>query len=171
MEWNSGIDMSFRSGPRSRRLDWRTFQVRQLGAFVSALLALVLTLTLGACAGAAASSGSTHSRSVITAAELSAAGSESVYDLISRARPEFFREKPSQKYSEKLANGDQTVTAERPALIVNGQRAGDFGDLHTIPASTLSGVRYYSIEEAKRKFGMQFGGGAIELTYATPRAP
>jgi len=171
MEWNAGIDMSFRSGPRSRWFDWRTSQVRQLDAFVSALLALALTLTLGACAGAVASSPSGHTRSVITAEELSAAGSESVYDMISRARPEYLREKPSQKYSEKLAVGDQTVVAERPALIVNGQRAGDFGDLRSIPSSSLSGVRYYTIEEAKRKFGMQFGGGAIELTYATPRAP
>jgi hypothetical protein len=145
--------------------------VRRLDTFVSGLLALVLTLTLDGCAGAVASTPSGHSRSVITAEELSAAGTESVYDMISRARPEFLREKPSQKYSEKLANGDQTVTAERPALIVNGQRAGDFGDLRSIPASALSAVRYYTIEEAKRKFGMQYGGGAIELTYATPRAP
>jgi len=165
--------MTSRSGPRSKRSSWRALSVRRLDAFVPAVAALVLALTLGACAsggGGGASSASGHSRSVITTEELRTAGSESAYDVISRMRPEYFREKPSQK-SALYADGGLQNVAEKPALIVNGQRQGDFGDLHTIAVSTLSMIRYYSIEEAKRKFGMQFGGGAIELTYATPQAP
>lgn len=163
--------MISRSSPRSTQSIWRGFHWRRFDAFVPAFVTLVLAFTLSACAGAnKGSSGASHSRSVITTEELRSAGTETAYEVIARMRPEYFRDKPSQKSALQPDGGLQNI-AEKPALIVNGQRSGEFADLHTISVATLSMIRYYSIEEAKRKFGMQFGGGAIELTYATPQAP
>ena len=101
-------------------------------------------------------------RSIITDAEIPTTGTESAYDMIQRLRPEFLREKPTQTY-----NGAQSNVAPPPSVFFNGTRIGLLADLRGISAPTLSMVRYYTIEEGKRKFGMQYGGGAIELTYRT----
>ena len=102
-------------------------------------------------------------RAVITDAEIPTSGTESAYELIQRIRPEYLRTKPTQTYM-----GAKSNEAPPPALVFNGQRLGDVGDLRQIPAPSLSYVRYYSIEEGKRKFGMQYGGGVIEIRYRLP---
>ena len=81
-----------------------------------------------------------------------------------RLRPEFLRVRPAQKYSLQEGAG-ASGPAPAPALIVNGQRAGELSDLRQIAATSLRTVRYYTIEQAKRKFGMQYDGGAIEIEY------
>lgn len=48
---------------------------------------------------------------------------------------------------------------------MNGQRAGELSDLRQIAATPVKSIRYYNIEQAKRKFGMQYAGGAIEIEY------
>jgi hypothetical protein len=102
-------------------------------------------------------------RSVITDAEIPTSGTESAFDLIQRIRPEYLRPKPTQTYM-----GAKSNEAPPPALVFNGQRLGDVGDLRQVPAPSLSYVRYYTIEEGKRKFGMQYGGGVIEIRYRLP---
>ena len=101
-------------------------------------------------------------RALITESEIPTAGTETAYDLIQRIRPEYLRIRPAQGTAG--ANGNN---APAPVLIVNGQRVGGLADLRSIPASSLSTVRYHTIEEAKRRFGMQYGGGALELVYRT----
>jgi hypothetical protein len=124
---------------------------------------LMIALT-AACAsgGASTTSSSGQNRSVITQNDLSSSGTETAYDVIQRLRPEYLRVKPSQKgYLQGV--GD----APPPTVIVAGQPSGNLDDLRHIPAVELSRIRYYNIEEAKRTFGMQYEGGAIELTYKT----
>jgi hypothetical protein len=126
-------------------------------------LSLAVLLTTIACASAATSTPAAGpNRSVITEAEIPTQGTESAFDLIQRLRPEYLRIKPAQG-----ANGASGNNAPPPVIMMNGQRTGEIADLRSIPAPSLSFVRYYGIEEAKRKFGMQFGGGAIEITYRT----
>ena len=130
-------------------------------------LVAALVLFAGACASGGATSGSnapSSSRSVITESELPTSGTETAYDAIQRLRPDFLRTRPAQSYNMQ-PNGGASGPAPAPALIVNGQRAGDLSDLRQIAATALKSVRYYSIEQAKRKFGMQYDGGAIEIEY------
>ena len=132
-------------------------------------LAAVLFLFAGAtaCASGGAATGGSASgsnRYVITEAELPTTGTETAYDAITRLRPEFLRVRPAQKYSLQEGAG-ASGPAPAPALVVNGQRAGDISDLRQIAATSLRTVRYYTIEQAKRKFGMQYDGGAIEIEY------
>ena len=130
-------------------------------------LVAALVLFAGACASGGATSGNTapsSSRYVITESELPTSGTETAYDAIQRLRPDFLRARPAQSYNLQ-PNGGATGAAPAPALIVNGQRAGDISDLRQIAATSLHMVRYYNIEQAKRKFGMQYDGGAIEVEY------
>lgn len=131
----------------------------------------LFTAALLVAATACASSGSSNatsspssSRNVITESELPTSGTESAYDAIQRLRPDFLRARPAQSYNLQPGGGT-TGAAPAPALIVNGQRGGDLSDLRQIAATSLRSVRYYTIEQAKRKFGMQYDGGAIEIEY------
>jgi hypothetical protein len=137
---------------------------RTLARRALARRALALLLVTAACAtsrpGSAPSTSS--NRALVTEADIPLTGTETAYELIQRIRPEFLRVHPAQGAAG--ANGN---AAPEPVVMVNGQRVGALGDLRAIPASSLSTIRYYTIEEAKRRFGMQYGGGAIELTYRT----
>lgn len=131
--------------------------------------ALLGALTI-ACASPGGRSGTAESaataptsRAVISDAEIPKSGSESAYDMIQRLRPEYLRAKPTQSFG-----GATSTIAPPPSLFMNGQRMGELTDLRQIPALSLSMVRYYSIEEGKRKFGMQYGGGVIEIAYRGP---
>lgn len=132
-------------------------------------LATAFLLAAGtvACASGGASSAepsTSSSRYVITQSELPTTGTETAYDAIMRLRPEFLRVRPAQSYNLQ-PNAGASGPAPAPALVVNGQRAGDISDLRQIAATALKSVRYYTIEQAKRKFGMQYDGGAIEIEY------
>jgi hypothetical protein len=130
-------------------------------------LAIAMLFAAGACASGGTSAGDTSpstSRYVISEAELPTSGTETAYDAIQRLRPDFLRARPAQSYNLQ-PNGGASGPAPAPALIVNGQRAGDISDLRQIAATSLKSVRYYTIEQAKRKFGMQYDGGAIEIEY------
>ena len=130
-------------------------------------LAATVMLVATACASSGTTSGaasSQSSRELITEAELPTSGTETAYDAILRLRPDFLRVRPAQSYNLQPDAG-ASGAAPAPALIVKGQRAGELSDLRQIAATSLTSVRYYSIEQAKRKFGMQYAGGAIEIAY------
>jgi ABC-type phosphate transport system substrate-binding protein len=107
-----------------------------------------------ACAGAGSgpSNGDRPNRAVITADELPAAGTETVFDVIQRLRPEYLRQRPQ---------GGATVLS----VFASGQLVGDVAELKRIPATSIMRIQHYSIEQAKNKFGMQYSGGGIEITY------
>jgi hypothetical protein len=128
--------------------------------------AFAVLLLSAACASGAPSdtspSPAPSNRAMITEAEIPMTGTETAFDLIRRLRPEYLRVKPTQTYT-----GARSPEAPPPTVIQNGQRFGNPDDLKAISASSLSMVRYYNIEEGKRKFGMQYGGGVIEIAYRT----
>jgi hypothetical protein len=127
-------------------------------------LAICSVLAVLACASPPAPEGAQPTnRSMITDAEIPTTGTESAYDLIQRIRPEYLRVRPTQTYM-----GAKSNEAPPPAVLFNGQRLGDVSYLQQVAAPALSYVRYYSIEEGKRKFGMQYGGGVIEIRYRLP---
>lgn len=131
----------------------------------AAMIARMLVLAVAAACAAPPPGGAvptSSNRAVVAEEEIPTTGTESAYELVQRIRPEYLRARPAQ--GSTGANGN---LAPAPILVVNGQRVGGLEDLKTIPASSLAGIRYYTIEEAKRRFGMQYGGGAIELTYRT----
>jgi hypothetical protein len=139
----------------------------RLSIFRHSLAALVAVAAVSACAssgGSSAETASSSSRRVNTESELPTSGTETAYDANQRLRPEFLRVRPAQSYNLQT-NGGASGPAPAPALIANGQRAGDLSDLRQIAATSLKSVRYYTIEQAKRKFGMQYDGGAIEIEY------
>lgn len=121
---------------------------------------LLLAMAAGCAAATTAGGRAPRGRAIITEEELASNASLNVYDLIQRIRPEYLRPRPTQTYQ-----GGNGITAPPPVVMVNGQHTGSIADLRQISASALAQVRYYSIEEAKRTFGMQYEGGAIELTY------
>jgi hypothetical protein len=127
------------------------------------LIILLVGLSIACASAGTAPDGAApgRNRSVITVAEIPTSGSESAYDLIQRLRPEYLRIKPAQGGSLGSGVGD----APPPVVVTNGQRSGELSDLRRIPASSLAFVHYFNIEEAKRKFGMQYAGGAIEIGY------
>ena len=147
--------------------------MRTLSVRCNTALFLVACAALSACASGGVSTESpnavaptSHNRSVITTEEIPLTGSESAYDLIQRIRPEYLRVKPAQG-----SRGSRGSDAPAAALVVGGQRAGEVTDLRSISASGLASIRYYSIEEAKLRFGMQYAGGVLELTYRTAPRP
>ncbi|HEY2026292.1 MAG TPA: hypothetical protein VGG78_04755 [Gemmatimonadaceae bacterium] len=126
-------------------------------------LAVLLALAVG-CASStgagAAGPGSavpdTGDRSYIGDAQL-AASSETAYEIVQRLRPEYLRPDPVVR--------NAVTTHIDPVLVVNGRQTGSVDDLRRMPASSLTRIRYYGPEEAKRRFGMQFTAAALELTY------
>lgn len=127
-------------------------------------LSFVALLLMGAaCAsGGGAAGSSPPNRSIITESEIPSTGTESLYDLIQRLRPEFLRVRPNQTYTASAS-----ASAPPPALVVNGQRYGEFSDLRSMAANSVTMVRYYTIEQSKVKFGTQYSGGVIELVLRT----
>lgn len=127
--------------------------------------ALAFGAALASCAAhtpaASESPSSRSNRAVIEAAELPTRGTETVYEVIQRLRPEYLRVRPAQTN----AGGGASQQGAAATIFANGQMLGDVAELRRIPASTVVRVRHYGIEEGKQKFGMQYGGGIIELTY------
>jgi hypothetical protein len=72
-------------------------------------------------------------------------------------RPEYLR-------ADQVVRTASTTHTE-PVLVVNGRQAGSAVDLRRMPASSLTRIRYYNLDDAKRRFGMQFNSPVLELTY------
>ncbi len=127
------------------------------------LSVLALALAAACASGGANPGGSAINRAVIADAEFASATGESTLEFIQRMRPEWLRARPAQGGAGTLAGG--SAEAPPPSVIVNGQHIGELADLRAIPAVTVKSARFYGIDEAKRRFGMQYNGGIIELTY------
>lgn len=113
---------------------------------------MAVMVASAACAGSAQPASDRPNRAVIVDSELPEGGTETVFDVVQRLRPEYLRQRPQ---------GGSSVLA----VFTHGQLLGDAGELKRIPVSSVKEVRYYTIEQAKNKFGMQYSGGVIELTY------
>jgi hypothetical protein len=112
-------------------------------------------------------------RAIVTDAEL-AASTETAYDFLQRDRPEYLRKdrassgktgrgtSPTDKITGTTAD---PVYAGNPVVVTNGRLLGPIDELRSIPASRLSQIKFYSVDQAKLTFGMQFKTPVIEITY------
>jgi hypothetical protein len=121
---------------------------------LAVIAAVIASAVAAACAGNSGSGSAVErpNRAIIAQSEMPTSGTESVYDVIQRLRPEYLRQRPQ---------GGSSILA----VFAQGQKMGDVSELKRIPASSVTLIQHYSIEQAKNKFGMQYSGGAIELTY------
>lgn len=126
--------------------------VRKTMRFIS----FIATLTACASAGSTAVPATASSPNVISRAELDAAGSTSVYDVIVRVRPNYLRSRGPTSVVNSTA---RTVAV----VFVNDTEYGDLESLRRFPASRIEEVRYYNGSEAATKFGSSYGAGVIAL--------
>jgi hypothetical protein len=109
-----------------------------------------------ACASAGSSASPVaRSSNVITEAEVSASHESNAFDLIRSLRPLFLK---SRGRSSINSSSNEYAT-----VYVDGQQFGDLSTLRSIASAQIRAIRYYSASDAMTKFGMQAGGGAIEI--------
>jgi hypothetical protein len=121
----------------------------------SVIKRLALALAMASCTPAQHSAPSTAS-DTITRADLDAAGTATVYDVVARMRPAYLR----SRGPTSVVN----ATARSAAVVfVNDAEFGDRESLRRFPASRIEEVRYYSGPEATTKFGSAYGAGVIAL--------
>jgi hypothetical protein len=110
-----------------------------------------------ACASAGSSASPVaRSSNVITEAEVSASHESNAFDLIRSLRPLFLKSRGRSSINSSSSNEYATV-------YVDGQQYGDLSTLRSIASAQIREIRYYSASDAMTKFGMQAGGGAIEI--------
>jgi hypothetical protein len=111
---------------------------------------------LAACASAGTGAPSAARNSnVITEAEIAASHESNAYDVIRTTRPLFLK---SRGRSSVNSSANEFAT-----VYVDGQQYGDLSALRNIAAPQIREIRYYSASDAMTRFGMQAGGGAIEI--------
>ena len=125
---------------------------------IRTILSRVTFITvLAACASAGTPvSTSAAPSNVISRADLDAAGSATVYDVIVRLRPNFLRSRGPTSVMNASA---RTVAV----VFVNDAEYGDLESLRRFQAARIEEIRYYSGIEATTKFGSPFGAGVIAL--------
>ncbi|MFV2007622.1 MAG: hypothetical protein ACC667_09255, partial [Longimicrobiales bacterium] len=85
----------------------------------------------------------------ITAEDLANVGNVTLFVAIQRLRPRWLR-----------SRGGSPV----PVVFVDGIRRGGPDELRTMPANSVTEVRFVDSRAATTRYGTGFGGGAIEVT-------
>jgi hypothetical protein len=122
---------------------------------VGALATSIACATAGTSASATSASGVRRDPNVITEQEIVTSNGANAYEVITRARPAFLRQR-----------GQTTVTqggSVYATVYVNSQQYGDVTSLRGISADQIREIRYYSSSEAVAKFGSQNGTGVIQV--------
>ena len=123
--------------------------------FVRVLLVLTLPLHTACHAAAAPPSGGDGGGRVITRAEIEAAGSANVYDLIARLHAEFLNDRGRVSIL--------TDEHSRATVFLNDVEYGPLESMRNIDPSHIEMIRYFRGTEAVLKFGAHYGGGVIQL--------
>jgi hypothetical protein len=116
---------------------------------------VLLALMASACGGASRASSSDGS-TVISRAELDAAGSVSAFDAVQRLRPNFLRGRGPTSIVNSSAR-------TRPAVFVDGSEYGEVESLRTFPASRVDEIRFLSGPEAVTRLGSIYVAGVIQV--------
>jgi hypothetical protein len=121
-------------------------------------LAALTAATLSACASASGSAtpSATGGRYVITEAELQAATERTVYEMIQRQRPTFFR--------SRQVRSNTTPVPEPVHVFVDGTRVEGVESLRLFTPKNVKEVRFYEPSEANVRFGTGHHGGLIAVT-------
>lgn len=109
-----------------------------------------------ACATAGTStSGVRRDPNLITEQEIATSNGANAYEVVSRARPAFLRQR-----------GQTTITqggSVYATVYVNSQQYGDVTSLRGISADQIREIRYYNAVDAVSRFGSQMGTGVIQI--------
>jgi hypothetical protein len=113
-----------------------------------------------------------RTRDVLTREEINAKGVRTAYDAIVHLRPEFLRPPSPQLTTEGLRSkqsADQLLEERDgrfPTVFVNGSRQGGPAVLRTIPAGSITDIRYYPATLVPAKYGTNHRDGVIDVRAA-----
>jgi outer membrane receptor for ferrienterochelin and colicin len=92
---------------------------------------------------------------LLTQQEIAEANVSTAYEAISKLRPMFLKTR-----GRTTINGEANDYA---VVFVDGQRFGSLNSLNNILASSILEARFLPGSEAVNRYGMQYGGGAIDI--------
>jgi hypothetical protein len=114
--------------------------------------------TLAACATSGATTGLRSQPDQITAAEITASGTTNAWDLISRVRPNWLRQRGTASIGGSYSTTGDTVGrspmsangANNQVIVVylDGHRYGDISTLRTLSTSGLKSLRWLDASSA-----------------------
>ena len=123
-------------------------------------LALLLVLGVAACGGqrpgSAAIAQPVGLHNVLTVAELEKAKERTLYEVIQKLRPSFFRSRQVRSTS--------TPNPEPVHVFIDGTRAEGLDALKLIAPTLVQEVRFYEPQDANVRFGTGHHGGLIAVT-------
>ena len=96
-------------------------------------------------------------RNVITEEEIRSVPAATVYDLVSKLRPQMLRSRGQSSFSA-------STESDYPVVYVDGRQYGDIGALKSLVPSQVSMIRYYDATDAAGKFGKINASGVIDVT-------
>jgi hypothetical protein len=108
-----------------------------------------------ACASAGTATPGARNANVISESEIAASHEANAYEVIRTLRPLYLKSR-----GRSSINGSGTDYA---TVFVDGQQYGDLTTLRNVVSSQIREIRYYSAADAMTRFGMQAGGGAIDI--------
>ena len=123
------------------------------------LTALATILACASQSGANAPAGTVVAqtdRNIISATEIQSTPSSSLYELISKLRPNFLR-----SHGPMSLGG--TSATEYAAVYMDGRPYGDIASLRSIVSTQVSEVRYYDANAAASRFGAINANGVIDV--------
>ena len=109
-----------------------------------------------ACASAPGVTSAPRDSNLITEQEVFATSGTTAYDVISKARPQFLKSRGRSSINPSAGEDKATV-------FMDGQAYGDLNSLRNIPAIQIHQIRYIRGIDAVATYGMQYGGGIIDI--------
>ena len=119
------------------------------------LAAFALT-SLATCARSSAPAGPSRSSDSVGAEEISSVPVSTAYEAIQTFRPQWLRRRGAVSFADPDAG--------YPIVIINNMQRGELDLLRNILAEVVTEIRYVNGRDATFRYGIGFGGGAIEVT-------
>ena len=128
---------------------------------IPSLAVALLAATISACASSSAgsvtqSATTSGGRYMLTESELQAATERTLYEVIQRQRPTFFR--------SRQVRSNTTPNPEPVHVFVDGTRVEGIESLRLFSPQNVKEVRFYEPSEANVRFGTGHHGGLIAVT-------
>lgn len=113
-----------------------------------------LLVVLGACASGSGAASTARSSQVITEDDLNALDVATAYEVVQRLRPGWLRGRGPASISGAQA---------RPLVYIDGIRSGGIEALENVHAGIITEIRFMSGRDASVAYGLDHGGGVIEV--------